>query len=155
MLEYNIDGREKIIIENLCLDYNGTIAYDGKLIDGVKEKIIELKNKVNIFILTADTYHTVEKQCEELGVTVKTFDKEGASKCKEEIIMSLGKNTAAIGNGFNDIEMFDKSALSIAVIEKEGMCAKLLTHADIVANSIIDALNLLLDANKIKATLRN
>ena len=155
MLEYNIPGREKLVIENLCLDYNGTIANNGELISGAKEKILELKNKLNIFVLTADTYHTVEKQCEELGITIKTFDKEGAALCKEEIITSLGKNTAAFGNGFNDIQMFDKAVLGVAVIEKEGVCAKLIPHADIVVNSIIDAFDLLLNANRLKATLRN
>lgn len=155
MIEYNIPGREKIIIENLCLDYNGTIAYNGELIDGVEEKIMELKNKIDIFVLTADTYHTVENQCAHLGIKVKTFDKEGAAQCKLEIVNSLGKNTAVIGNGFNDIEMFDASSLSIAVIEKEGVCAKLLNHADIVVTSIIDAMDLILDENKMKATLRN
>ena len=155
MLEYDIPGREKLVIENLCLDYNGTIANNGDMISGVKEKILELKDKLNIFVLTADTYHTVEKQCEGLGITVKTFDKAGATLCKEEIIMSLGKNTAVFGNGFNDIQMFDQAILSVAVIEKEGACAKLFAHADIVVNSIIDAFDLLLNANRLKATLRN
>ena len=52
MLEYNIPGREKLVIENLCLDYNGTIANNGELISGVKEKILELKDKINIYVLT-------------------------------------------------------------------------------------------------------
>lgn len=155
MLEYDIPGREKLLIENLCLDYNGTIANNGELISGVKEKILELKDKINIYVLTADTYHTVEKQCEDLGVIVKTFDKVGAALCKEEIIQSLGKNTASFGNGFNDIQMFDKSILSIAVIEKEGLCSKLITHSDIVVYSILDAFDLLINKNKLKATLRN
>lgn len=155
MLEFKIPGREVLKIENLCLDYNGTIAYNGELIDGVKEKIIELSNKLNIYVLTADTYKTVEKQCENLGIQVKTFDQEGAALCKEKIIKSLDGNTASIGNGFNDIQMFDNSVLSFAVIEQEGLCSKLLNHSDIVVTSIIDAFNLLLDENKMKATLRN
>ena len=69
--------------------------------------------------------------------------------------MSLGKNTAAFGNGFNDIQMFDKAVLSIATIEKEGMCSKLISHSDIVVYSILDAFDLLLNANRLKATLRN
>ena len=155
MIEYIIPGRENLIIENVCLDYNGTIAYEGELIDGVKQKIIELKNHVNVYILTADTYGTVEKQCEGLGVTVRKFDRAEAALCKEEIIKSLGKNTAAIGNGFNDIQMFDNAVLSIAVIEKEGLYAKLINHADIVSTSIIDAIDIILNKNKMKAVLRN
>lgn len=155
MLEFDIPGREKLVVENLCLDYNGTIANNGEIIEGVKEKILMLKDKVNIYVLTADTYHTVEKQCEGLGITVKTFDKAGAAICKEEIIASLGERTVAFGNGFNDIQMFNKAALSIAVIEKEGLCAKLIQHADIVVNSILDAFDLLLNSNRLKATLRN
>ena len=155
MIEYIIPGRENLIIENVCLDYNGTIACDGELIDGVKEKIKQLKDLVNVYILTADTYGTVEKQCEGLGAVVKKFDRAEASLCKEEIIKSLGKNTAAVGNGLNDIQMFDNAVLSIAVIEKEGLYAKLINHADIVSTSIIDAIDIILNKNKMKAVLRD
>ena len=33
MLRYEISGRGVVEIENLVLDYNGTIAVDGKLVE--------------------------------------------------------------------------------------------------------------------------
>ena len=74
---------------------------------------------------------------------------------KSELVKKLGqKYTAAIGNGFNDIEMFKNAELSVAVIEGEGTCSKLIINSDIVTRSIGEALNLFLIPNHIKADLR-
>jgi soluble P-type ATPase len=45
-----IPGRETIEIENVILDCNGTIAIDGKLIDGVAELINKLSSNINFHI---------------------------------------------------------------------------------------------------------
>lgn len=155
MLIYNIPGLGEINIENIVFDYNGTIAIDGELIAGVKELLVELKALANIYILTADTYGTVENKCSGLGATIKTFPKGKAAYYKKEIVESLeSEKTICIGNGFNDIEMFKAARLSIAVVEKEGCSGKLLVHADVVVHSIIDAMEMLLKENRLKATLR-
>ena len=60
-----------------------------------------------------------------------------------------------LGNGFNDIQMFDAAQLSIAVLEREGMCAALLSHASVVVRSIEDGLDLLLKPDRLRATLRS
>ena len=155
MLIYHIPGLEEMEIENIVLDYNGTIALDGELIDGVKELLIKLKAYGNIYILTADTYGTVEAQCSDIGITIMTFPQGKAADYKKEIVERLGAhNTICIGNGFNDIEMFKAARLSIAVMGKEGCSGKLLGCADVVVHSIIDAIEILLKANRLKATLR-
>ena len=51
MIIYEIPGREDLEIKNIVFDYNGTIAKDGKLIEGVKELINSLAEKADIFIL--------------------------------------------------------------------------------------------------------
>ncbi len=156
MLIYNIPGIGKIEIDNIVFDYNGTIAVDGKLIDDAKVLIIKLKEYANIHILTADTYGTVEKECAELGVKVAKFPKEMASLSKKEIVENLGpEKTICVGNGFNDIEMFKICKISIAIIENEGCSGKLLAHSDIVTKSIKDAIKVILNENRMKATLRN
>ncbi len=156
MLIYNIPGMGKIEIENIVFDYNGTIAVDGKLIDEAKELIIKLKEYANIYILTADTYGTVEKECIELGVKIATFPKEMASLSKKEIVEKLGaEKTICVGNGFNDIEMFKICRISIAIMENEGCSGKLLAHSDIVTKSITDAINIIISENRMKATLRS
>jgi soluble P-type ATPase len=156
MLIYEIPGRDNIDIKNIVFDYNGTIAVDGKLIVGVQELINKLSESANIYILTADTYGTVEKECMGINAKVLTFPKENAGESKKDIVTELGgHNTICLGNGFNDIPMFEEAILSIGIIEGEGISGKLLVKADIVARSIIEALQILLNKNMIKATLRN
>ena len=50
MILYEIPGRENVEIENLVFDYNGTIAVDGKLIDGVFDLINKVAEYVNVYI---------------------------------------------------------------------------------------------------------
>lgn len=156
MLTYNIPGTGEIRIENVVFDYNGTVAVDGKLIRGVKESLIELKNYANIYILTADTYGTVKTQCSDLGIDVKTFPKENAGLFKKEIVEKLGAgSTICVGNGVNDVEMFKICKISIATIEGEGCSGRLLIHTDIAVRSIGEAIGLILSKDRMKATLRN
>jgi P-type E1-E2 ATPase len=156
MITYEIPGRGNIGIQNIIFDYNGTIAVDGKLIEGVKDLINQLSKSVNIYILTADTYGSVISECGEINGKVLTFPNENAGKSKREIVKKLGGDcTLSVGNGYNDIPMFNEAALSIAVIEGEGASGKLLVQADIVTRSILETLEILLNGNMVKATLRN
>ncbi len=155
MLEIEIPGKGKINIENIVFDYNGTLALNGKLDEKAKSYLLKLKELVDIYILTADTYGTVIKECEELELKVKVFPKEGSSSFKKKIVSSLKGGKIAVGNGFNDIEMFKISDLSIAIIGKEGCCSKLLNYADIVVCSIDDLFGLFFNTSRIKATLRS
>jgi len=154
MITIDIPGREIITIEHLVLDYNGTVAEDGQLIDGVEERMRSLKELVNIHVLTADTYGTVRAQCDPIGVHVETFPRAGAAECKLEIVQRLGSHVMCVGNGFNDVLMFDAADLSVAVLEKEGTYAGLIAHADIVTRSIVDAFDLLIRTDRMRATLR-
>lgn len=155
MINIEIPGREPLAVSHIILDYNGTIAEDGELLEKVKEPLLKLKERAELHVLTADTYGSVKKQCEPLGIDVRTFPREGAAVCKREIVKSLSGGRVCIGNGFNDIEMFDVSDLSVAVINAEGMCAKLIAHADVFAMSIKDALELFLKPDRLRATLRS
>lgn len=154
MIAIDIPGRESISIEHVVLDYNGTIAVDGHVLEPLKERFCELLKKVSVVVLTADTYGTVRAECEPLGLQIETFPRSKAAECKAEIVKGLSGGVACFGNGFNDIAMFDECALSVAVIEGEGLCAGLLSHADVVVSSACDGLDLLLKPNHLRATLR-
>lgn len=156
MITIEIPGRDEALqISHIVLDYNGTIAVDGQLVPGLDAPITELSKLVDIHVLTADTYGTVRAQCAHLPVNVHTFPRAGAGLCKEEIVKGLTGGVACYGNGFNDIPMFDIADLAIAVLLEEGMCAKLLPHADIFVRSIHDGLDLFLKPDHIRAALRN
>ena len=154
MLKIEIPGRPSFAVSHLVLDYNGTIALDGTLCEEIEERLQALKGDVEIHVLTADTYGSVHRQCAPLEIDVRTFPRDGASACKKEIVESLEGGSICIGNGYNDIAMFDVAELSVAVMGAEGMCAELLSHTDVFVPSIQDALDLFLKPNRLKATLR-
>ena len=109
----------------------------------------------NVYVLTADTYGSAAMECQDLNLILKTFPKDNAADYKAETVNELGKDkTACFGNGYNDIKMFEAAVLSVAVLEKEGMCSKLLAESDIMVKSIEDGINLLLNPNALIATLR-
>ena len=60
MIKTQIPGWGELAIENLILDFNGTIAKDGRVLDGVKELLEKIHDQgVTIYIVTADTTGTV------------------------------------------------------------------------------------------------
>ena len=155
MIEIKVPGRCDYELENIVFDYNGTIAVNGKIDPLIKEKISTLSNMANVYVLTADTYGSAAKECDGLDLTLKTFPKDNAAEYKAKIVNELGKDkTICFGNGYNDIKMFEIAVLSVAVLEKEGMCSALIKESDIMVKSIEDGINLLLNPKALIATLR-
>lgn len=155
MLGIDIPGRGTFGIRHVVCDYNGTIAVDGHLTEGVASRIREITEFAQVSVLTADTFGTVRTECDDLPVDVRVFARDGASACKATIVRELGaEGCVCIGNGFNDIAMFGEAALSIAIMGKEGACGKLLTCADVVVTNALDAFDLLLRTDRLRATLR-
>ena len=70
-------------------------------------------------------------------------------------LKELGGGVCTVGNGFNDIQMFDAAELAVAVMEREGVCAALIAHADILVTSPAEELDLLLKPDRLRATLRS
>jgi len=156
MLDFPIPGRDDLVIYNVVFDFNGTLATDGKLLPTVKEMINILSQLADIYILSSDTYDSVNEECKDLNATVHVVSGKYSSFEKRRFVNELGtKNTICIGNGMNDIEMFEICALSIIVIGDEGCSAKAFLKADIVVKEIKDALLLLLNPKRITATMRN
>lgn len=155
MIQVSIPGFGDLNLKNLILDYNGTIAVDGKLADGVAERLINLSRQLSIHIVTADTFGTVEKNIGDLPVKIAVLEKNNQDIAKLDYLNSLGPDmTACIGNGRNDRLMLDASALGMAVILKEGTYFKTLQSADLVFTDITDALDVLLNPLRLIADLR-
>ena len=154
MLKIKIPGREELILSHLILDYNGTIAEDGEIIESIRPRLAELAKDLSICVITADTHGTAAKKCEGLPLEVLTFPTTEVGAIKAREAMKLTGGVITIGNGFNDIPMSDAADLSICVIGREGCCGALLAHTDIVVTSIDDALDLLLKTGRLRATLR-
>lgn len=154
MLTVKIPGREDLCLSHLVLDYNGTIALDGEIIEAIRPRLEQLCKQLQICVITADTHGTAAEKCSGLPLQVQTFPTAYVGKIKAEQAAKLDGGVVCIGNGYNDIQMSDVCRLSICVVGKEGCCGALLQHCDIVVTSIEDALDLLLKPNRLRATLR-
>ena len=154
MLKINIPGREELVLNHLILDYNGTIAEDGEIIESIRPRLAELSKDLSIYVITADTHGTATRACAGLPVRVLTFPTDSVGRIKADEAVKLQGGTVCIGNGFNDVAMADVCDLSICVMGKEGCCGALLAKSDIVVTSVEDALDLLLKPHRLRATLR-
>lgn len=157
MITIDIPGKSQPInVTTLLLDLNGTIACDGCLIEGAAERIKKLKEKVDIYLLTADTYGYGLKIAEALNIELYRVSYLDGNKDKKEFLNRFTvSEVVAIGNGVNDFSMLEEAGLSIIIIGPEGCSVKTLVRADIAVNSINDALDLLLHPMRIRATLRS
>jgi P-type E1-E2 ATPase len=155
MLEIKVPGKGKYFIKSLILDLNGTIALDGEIVSGVKEKLAELSQNVDIFVVTADTNKNAETLLKDLPVTLYKIDEEAENKQKLDLVREKGKDyTVSMGNGCNDVSMLRESAIGICIVGDEGASAEAITSSDLVVSSIINALDLLLKPNRLRASLR-
>jgi P-type E1-E2 ATPase len=155
MKEITIPNFKDLSLEHIVLDYNGTVARDGELLTEAKELIQELQKEFHVHIITADTFGSVQKQCRELDVTVKILASDDHTKEKADYIQELGAtHCAAIGNGNNDASMLERAVLGIAVVGAEGCAASTLLKADLIVNSIQEALSLFRHPKRLVATLR-
>jgi P-type E1-E2 ATPase len=156
MLHIAIPGGNSYSIKHLVVDYNGTIALDGKLLDGVDRLLTLLAEKVTLHVLTADTHGTVAQMVRHLPVTLHIIGEGRQDVSKFSVIQNLGSShVAAVGNGRNDVLMLQEAALGIAVVQGEGCAGVLIAYADVVCTSITDALHLLIHPARLQATLRN
>jgi soluble P-type ATPase len=156
MLQFSVPGRDVYDIDHLILDYNGTIAEDGRLISGVADRIRALSTELTVHVITADTHGTARTQLALLPCTVMVISEANQDRQKRDYLDGLGRNHAvAIGNGANDCLMLQHAAFSICVIQTEGAAAGALQAAAMVCTDISHALALLLHPRRVTATLRN
>ena len=155
MIEVDIPGWGPLKLEHLVLDYNGTLAVDGILYEGVAERLTRLARELEVHVLTADTFGKVREGMSGVPCEVTILSPGAQDQGKLDFVRRLGPGrTCAMGNGRNDRLMLEAVALGIAVILEEGAAAVSLAAADIVCRSIADALDLLRNPLRLTATLR-
>jgi soluble P-type ATPase len=151
-VDVDIPGGKRLVLTHLLLDFTGTLSCDGVLLPGVSQRLDALGQKLRIIVLTADTFGTAAKQLEGLPLDLNPIQ-TGQDKVK--FLADLNSSeTAAVGNGRNDVGMVRAAGLGIAVIGPEGCAGELITAAKVVCCDILAALDLLLSPLRIKATLR-
>jgi soluble P-type ATPase len=155
MIELQIPGRETIRIENLVVDYNGTMAIGGDPLSGCLERLLQLAESVEVHVVTADTFGGAASHVHEPAFKLEILPLERQDEAKASYVRELGlRTTAAIGNGANDARMLREVVLGLAVVQTEGAAGAAIQNADVVFTHINDALDALLDPKRLVATLR-
>ncbi|MBN1825816.1 MAG: ATPase P [Candidatus Eisenbacteria bacterium] len=156
MIRVDVPGAPPLLLEYLVLDFNGTLARDGVLSEGVAEALRALSEKIEIHVVTADTFGRAAGELEGLPCRLQLLPAGGQAEAKRAYLHGLGADrAAAIGNGRNDARMLGEAALGICVLGPEGAAGETLLAADAAVASPLDALGLLIDPLRLVATLRD
>jgi soluble P-type ATPase len=155
-IRLEVPGFGTLTVRHLVLDYNGTLAVDGKLVRGVRALIRRLAGLVEVHVVTADTFGGARAELDGLPCRVTVLPEEGQDFAKRDYVRELGPDeTVCVGNGRNDSLMVQEAVIGIVLILREGAAAATVRNADIVCGSAVDALSLLLNPKRLVATLRS
>lgn len=155
MIELNVPGRGTLKLHYLVCDVNGTLALDGRLLEGVARGFKTLRDRLEIHLVSADTFGTVEQINHQLEARVHIIPPGDETAQKGEFIKHLGaEHVIAIGQGANDCAMLQSAAVGICILSREGAASETLKSADVVVPDIVAALELLEKPLRMIATLR-
>ena len=156
MIDIEIPGFRLLQLAHLVLDYNGTLAVNGDLIEGVKSRLNALAGSLGIHVVTADTFGKAARALDGLDGRLVILPPGNQAAAKADYVRQLGEQaTVAIGNGRNDRLMLEQAALGIAVLGEEGTAAAAILAADLVVRDVFSALELLRNPRRLVATLRS
>jgi P-type E1-E2 ATPase len=156
MIDTTIPGYGRLQLDYLVCDYNGTLAVDGRLIDGVGSRINALSRHLEVHVLTADTFGKAQAGLAGLACCLSILPQDLQDVGKLTYIQQLGaKRCVCMGNGRNDHLMLKEAALGVALILAEGACVETVVAADVLCTEITQALDLLLNPLRLTATLRS
>ena len=155
MLEIEIPGFGPVRLQHLVSDFTGTLSVDGELLPGVSERLNQIAPFLSIHILTADTFGRAREALQGINCRIDILAGEAHDVQKEAFVRELGpEKTIAFGNGKNDRLMLKLAKIGVAVSEAEGCAVEALVNADIHVTRAVEALDLLLNPKRCKATLR-
>jgi soluble P-type ATPase len=159
-ISIDVPGFRRLRVERIVSDYTGTLSFDGKLVAGVAERLRELMERVEIDVVTADTFGTARTELAAVPLTPQILEADKRHDIlKKNYAKKLGPSRiAAFGNGNNDALLLravrDAGGLAIAVDNGEGCSVQAMQNANVFVAGIANALDLLLDPKRCIATLR-
>ncbi len=158
-IQIDIPGFGKLELRAIISDYTGTHSRGGKITHGVERRLIHLSELVDIHILTADTFGTAERELQDIPVSIHRLLAEEQDVQKMDFAKGCQpQNVAAFGNGNNDRLLLkavrEAGGLAIAVDNGEGCAIETLQNANMFIVSAENALDLLIETKRLKATLR-
>lgn len=156
MIDIDVPGFGRLTLQAAVIDFNGTLARDGALHDGVAGRLAALARCMALHVATADTNGTARDALAGLPITLHLLEPSAQSEAKRRILDTLdARRTVAIGNGRNDRAMLAEAALAIVVCGAEGCAGEAVRAAHVVCRDACDALDLLLVPRRLIATLRD
>ncbi|MFH1155719.1 MAG: ATPase P [Pseudomonadota bacterium] len=155
MVEVSIPGFGQVTLRHLVMDYNGTLALDGSLLSGVRERITALAERMTVHVITADTFGLVTSQLAGLPASIVILAQGAQDRAKQDYVASLNPDQCVcIGNGRNDALMLESARIGIALLQDEGASPAAVSRADILCRDILTAMDLLTHPKRLIATLR-
>jgi soluble P-type ATPase len=155
----DIPGFGKVQINSILTDYTGTLAFNGKLVAGVKDRLLRLAELVDIHVVTADSFGTAEKELKGLPIVCRRLKGKNEDVQKRRYAVELNpRQLASFGNGNNDRlhlkVVKEAGGLAIAVENGEGCALEAILNANVFVAGAVNALDLLLEPTRLRATLR-
>lgn len=155
MIELDVPSFGRIELHHVVSDFTGTLSVDGKLLDGVAERIRAIAERVTFHVMTADTFGTAAEALAGLPIEFHRLSGPGEDRQKADYVHRLGpERVLAMGNGNNDRAMLALARVGVTVIEAEGASTQALQAGDIVVIGAVNALDLLLEPRRLRAGLR-
>lgn len=152
-MKYDIPGLDPFTIDTIILDLNGTLSVGGVVPEGVKQRLDQLKQLgFDIVFFTGNTRNDADDLASRLGIEWRL-----AKNADDKRNLALDMNPAAcasIGNGRIDLELMKTVKLRIVTLQAEGVHVETLLQSNIIVPTIIDALDLFIDSQRLIATLR-
>ena len=155
----DIPGFGMLQINSLLSDYTGTLAFNGKLVAGVRDRLVRLAELVDIHVVTSDSFGTAEEELKGLPLVCRRL--EGGSEDVQKRRYAEGldpRHVASFGNGNNDrlhMKLVKESGgVTIAVDNGEGCAHEAIRNANVIVAGAVNALDLLLEPIRLRATLR-
>ncbi|HVN05088.1 MAG TPA: hypothetical protein VMT86_11760 [Bryobacteraceae bacterium] len=155
----DIPGFGLRLIRVVVSDYTGTHSLGGAVEPAVKQKLRELARVIDLHIVTADSFGTAERELEGIAIPHKLRSAKHDAEKAEYVRQFELPHVAAFGNGNNDRLMLravkEAGGLAIAVDNGEGCALDAILNAHLLIAGAANAIDLLLDPVRLKATLRS
>lgn len=158
MKEIFIPSYGKLILKNVIFDLNGTLQFKGKISEEIINKIEQLKQIYNVYLVSADIRGNLKELAKKLNtsyIKINPIDISEAEAKNNELIKLNKNNTIVVGNGNNDALMLKNAVIGITVLGEEGATVKSILNSDVVFPNPLSALDFLLDEKIMIGTLRS